>query len=208
MKVNSRRSKATQSMAKNKGRAGAASQGQVRIIGGAQRGLRLHFVDHGGDLRPSSDRLRETLFNWLQFELPGLNVLDLFAGSGVLGAEALSRGAVSATLIETKRERAADLSRQLQPLFGDRATVESRDALAWLQQPASPFDLVFVDPPYDLGLAEPACAALEKQGWLSQDAWIYVESRRQGKVPTVPSNWTLHREKAAGEIHARLFRRS
>ena len=84
-----------------KGRA-AGSRGQVRIIGGSHRGHRLQFVDHGGDLRPSSDRMRETLFNWLQFDLPGMRVLDLFAGSGVLGAEALSRGARQAVLVEKK----------------------------------------------------------------------------------------------------------
>ena len=99
---------------------GATSKGQVRIIGGERRGHRLQFVDQGGDLRPSSDRMRETLFNWLQFELPGLRVLDLFAGSGVLGAEALSRGAQRAVLVEKKRERAADLKRQLmnEPAIG------------------------------------------------------------------------------------------
>ena len=194
-------------MAKNKARGGAASKGLVRIIGGEQRGLRLQFVDHGGDLRPSSDRLRETLFNWLQFELPGLRVLDLFAGSGVLGAEALSRGAREAVLIEKQRDRVADLQRQLQPLFADRISVLCHDALLWLHQPVRPFDLVFVDPPYDLGLAEPACADLEARGWLSDEAWIYVESRRRGAVPPVPDNWSLHREKQAGEIHARLFRR-
>lgn len=194
-------------MARNKGRNDTASKGQVRIIGGDKRGLRLQFVDHGGDLRPSSDRLRETLFNWLQFELPGMRVLDLFAGSGVLGAEALSRGAHEAVLIEKKRDRVADLQRQLHPLFGDRVSALCHDALLWLQQPAQPFDLVFVDPPYDLGLAEPACADLEARGWLAGDAWIYVESRRQGAVPVVPVNWSLHREKQAGEIHARLFRR-
>lgn len=196
-----------QTVAKNKGRPGAGSKGQVRIIGGEKRGLRLQFVDHGGDLRPSSDRLRETLFNWLQFELPGMRVLDLFAGSGVLGAESLSRGASEAVLIEKQRDRVSDLQRQLQPLFGDRSCVLCHDALLWLNQPPRPFDLVFVDPPYDLGLAEPACADLEARGWLSEDAWIYVESRRQGVVPAVPGNWSLHREKLAGEIHARLFRR-
>ncbi len=194
-------------MAKSKGRASAGSKGQVRIIGGEKRGLRLQFVDHGGDLRPSSDRLRETLFNWLQFELPGLNVLDLFAGSGVLGAEALSRGASKAVLIEKQRERVADLQRQLQPMFADRISIQCHDALLWLHQPPTRFDLVFVDPPYDLGLAEPACADLEARGWLADEAWIYVESRRQGTVPAVPANWSLHREKQAGEIHARLFRR-
>ncbi len=194
-------------MARNKRRGGAASKGQVRIIAGSQRGVRLAFVDHGGDLRPSSDRLRETLFNWLQFELPGMRVLDLFAGSGVLGAEALSRGAEEAVLVEKQRDRAADLKRQLSPLFEARVSVVCHDAILWLQQPATPFDLVFVDPPYDLGLAGPACDALERRGWLSDNAWIYVESRHRGAVPAVPDSWTLHREKQAGEIHARLFRR-
>ncbi|MBL4569720.1 MAG: 16S rRNA (guanine(966)-N(2))-methyltransferase RsmD [Alcanivorax sp.] len=184
---------------------GATSKGQVRIIGGERRGHRLQFVDQGGDLRPSSDRIRETLFNWLQFELPGLRVLDLFAGSGVLGAEALSRGAQRAVLVEKKRERAADLRRQLQPLFDERIEIHNADALQWLTNTALQFDLVFVDPPYDLGLAEPACAALEQQGLLAENAWIYVESRRHETPPVVPANWQLYREKRGGDILARLF---
>lgn len=184
------------------------SKGQVRIIGGEQRGHRLQFVDQGGDLRPSSDRMRETLFNWLQFELPGLRVLDLFAGSGVLGAEALSRGAQRAVLVEKKRERAADLKRQLLPLFADRIEIHAADALQWLSHSALQFDLVFVDPPYDLGLVEPACEQLEARGLLAEGAWIYVESRRHGEVPAVPENWQLHREKSGGDIHARLLRRT
>ena len=196
-------------MAKNKRGAGAASKGQVRIIAGAQRGIRLQFVDQGGDLRPSSDRLRETLFNWLQFELPGLRVLDLFAGSGVLGAEALSRGAAEATWVELRRERAADLQRQLAALFDQRVHVENADALHWLEHTAAqPFDLVFVDPPYDLGLVESACILLEQRGWLAPEAWIYVESRSSASPPNVPAHWRLHREKRAGEIHARLLQRS
>src|SRR5690606_13485431 len=121
-----------------------------------------------------------TLFNWLQFELRDRRVLDLFAGSGVLAAEALSRGAAHAVLVEKKRERAADLSRQLKPLFGQRVFIQAADALTWLTRdiPQAPFDLVFIDPPYDLGLAEPACAALEGGHLLAPEALIYVESRR------------------------------
>src|SRR5690554_7683990 len=89
----------------------------LRIIGGENRGRRLQFTDQDGDLRPTSDRLRETLFNWLQFELRGKRVLDLFAGSGALAAEALSRGAAHAVIIEKKPERAADLSKQLKPIL-------------------------------------------------------------------------------------------
>lgn len=185
---------------------GKTSKGQIRIIGGERRGHRLHFVDQRGDLRPSSDRMRETLFNWLQAELSGARVLDLFAGSGALGAEALSRGAEQAVLVEKKRERAADLARQLQPLFAERVTVHCADALKWLSRCAQPFDLVFVDPPYDLDLAEPACAALETRRLLMPEAWVYVESRKQVAAPLVPATWRLMREKLGGDVRAQLYR--
>ena len=174
---------------------GPAQKGQVRIIGGERRGHRLHFVDYGGDLRPSSDRMRETLFNWLQFELPGLRVLDLFAGSGALGAEALSRGARDAVLVEKQRERCADLSRQLAPLFEGRITVHCADALSWLPAQREPFDLVFIDPPYDLGLVTPACEALEAHGLLADET--LSGKPPQGEVPAVPAHWVLSKEKAA-----------
>ena len=186
---------------------GRTSKGQVRIIGGERRGHRLHFVDQRGDLRPSSDRLRETLFNWLRVDVPGARVLDLFAGSGALGAEALSRGAARAVLVERKRERCADLERQLQPLFGERVKVYCADALKWLPRCAERFDLVFVDPPYDLGLMAPACAALEELDLLAEGALIYVESRRQMDAPAVPDTWTLVRDKDGGDARARLYRK-
>ena len=186
------------------------SKGSVRIIGGSHRGRRLQFTDQGGDLRPSGDRMRETLFNWLQqYGLYERRVLDLFAGSGVLGAEALSRGADHAVLVEKKRERAADLSRQLTPIFGTRIQVQCADALTWLQRetPAAPFDLVFIDPPYDLGLAGTACAALDAPGWLSEGALVYVESRRHDQAPAAPASWVLEKEKEGGDVRARLYRR-
>lgn len=187
----------------------STQRGTVRIIGGEFRGRRLQFVDQRGDLRPSSDRLRETLFNWLQFSLADQRVLDLFAGSGALGAEALSRGAAHAVLVEKKRERAADLSRQLKPLFGERVFIQADDALRWLHSANQhgPFDLAFVDPPYDLGLTEPACALLEEHGLLTADARIYVESRRHDPAPQVPAGWRLLKEKLTGDVRAQLFER-
>lgn len=185
---------------------GTTSKGQVRIIGGERRGHRLHFVDQRGDLRPSSDRMRETLFNWLQGELAGITVLDLFAGSGALGAEALSRGAGRAVLVERKRDRCGDLSRQLKPLFGERVSVHCADALKWLPRVAERFHLVFIDPPYDMGLAGPACRALDELGLLMPDALVYVESRKQAAAPEVPAHWRLQKEKESGDVRARLYR--
>lgn len=186
----------------------AIRKSSVRIIGGEHRSRRLHFTDQGGDLRPSTDRVRETLFNWLQFELGGKRVLDLFAGSGILAAEALSRGAATAELVEKKPERADDLRRELKPVFGERVSVHAMDAQRWLALPGrAPFDVVFVDPPYDLDVIAAVCTQLEQQQKLAAGAWIYVESRSQLPAPAVPANWELHREKLAGEVAARLYHR-
>lgn len=181
------------------------SKGSVRIIGGEHRGRRLHFTDQNGDLRPTGDRMRETLFNWLQFEMGQRHVLDLFAGSGALGAEALSRGAATATLIERKRERAADLSRQLKPLFDGRVRVHCLDALRWIERDTHQYDLVFVDPPYDLGLQEKACEKLDRHRLVTPGGRVYLESRRQEPVPRVPLAWELQREKEAGDVRAQLY---
>ncbi len=183
----------------------AARRGNVRIIGGEHGGRRLSFVDQGGDLRPSSDRMRETLFNWLHRDIQQRRVLDLFAGSGVLGAEALSRGASSAALVERKRARAADLSQQLKPLFGSRVHIYHADALSWLERSQELFDLVFIDPPYDLDLAAPACRMLAHRGLLAPGTLIYVESRRHDSPPEVPSGWQLHRETTGGDALGQLY---
>lgn len=181
------------------------SKSSLRIIGGEHRSRRLHFTDQGGDLRPSTDRMRETLFNWLQFELPGRRVLDLFAGSGILAAEALSRGAAAAELVEKKPKRAADLRQQLKPLFGDKVHIHAMDAMRWLELPGKPFDLVFVDPPYHLGTTEAACAALVAHHKLATGALVYVETRSHDPLPELPPNWQLLKEKRAGEVSARLY---
>ena len=181
-----------------------ARRSTLRIIGGEHRGRRLQFTDQNGDLRPTGDRMRETLFNWLQFELRDTRVLDLFAGSGALGAEALSRGASHAVLVEKKAERAADLSKQLKPLFGQRVFIQQADALKWLPRASGPFDLVFIDPPYDIGAQQPACDLLIEHGLLAPGARIYVESRRQDIAVDVP--WLLDKEKIMGDAAARLYR--
>ena len=182
------------------------SKGSVRIIGGEHRGRRLSFTDQNGDLRPTGDRMRETLFNWLQFEVQGKRVLDLFAGSGALAAEALSRGAASALLVEKKRERAADLHKHLAPIFSERVRVKCADALKWVTHHTDQFDIAFVDPPYDLALQQAACEALMQYRLLAPGAWVYVESRRQQPAPQAPAEWLLLKDKESGDVRAQLYR--
>lgn len=175
--------------------------GQVRIIGGRWRGTKLAVPDRPG-LRPSSDRVRETLFNWLMPALPGARVLDLFAGTGVLGLEALSRGAAQATLVERDPGLAAALRGVVEKLSAP-AEVHAADALAWLGGRNEAFDLVFLDPPFADGLWERALAALAPR--LAPGAWIYVESPSDVQ-PVVPPGWALHREGRTREVRYALYR--
>ncbi|MFZ1327197.1 MAG: 16S rRNA (guanine(966)-N(2))-methyltransferase RsmD [Candidatus Contendobacter sp.] len=179
---------------------------QLRVIGGQWRGRRWSFPEVPG-LRPTPDRVRETLFNWLAPVLPGARCLDLFAGSGALGIEALSRGAASVTFVERQPVAVRALRDTLRLLNAQDAQVKMADALPWLRQDATPFEIVLLDPPFGQGLLEPVCAALEVGGWLSPSAWIYLEAEAATEHLSLPSNWTLTREKTAGAVSYRLARR-
>ncbi len=179
---------------------------QIRIIGGQWRSRRLEFPDAPG-LRPTSDRVRETLFNWLAPVLPGARCLDLFAGSGALGIEALSRGAAEVVFVERDPAVVRALRDNLVRLKADGARVELAEALAWLRQPGAPFEIVLLDPPFGAGLLEPVCAALEAGGWLQATAWIYLEAEAGWRPASLPAYWTLYREKTAGMVAYRLARR-
>ena len=179
---------------------------QLRIIGGQWRSRRLAFPDLPG-LRPTPDRVRETLFNWLAPVLPGARCLDLFAGSGALGMEALSRGAAETVFVEHHPLAVRALRENLARLSAQGARVEPSDALAWLCQPGTPFEIAFLDPPFGEGLLEPACALLEQGGWLTANAWIYLEAEANQPAPVLPADWMLHREKIAGTVAYRLARR-
>lgn len=186
-----------------------AQPGSVRIIGGRWRGSKLPVPDLPG-LRPSSDRVRETLFNWLMPKLAGARVLDLFAGSGALGLEAISRGAAQAVLVERDSALARQLGETVARLgAGDQVRVVAADALSWLAQDAAsgadatPFDLVFLDPPFAAGLWEGALRALPAH--LAADAWIYVESP-PAPLPPVPTPWVLHREGHTRDVRYALYR--
>lgn len=176
---------------------------RVRIIAGRWRGRRLTFPEQSG-LRPTPGRVRETLFAWLMPVLPGARCLDLFAGSGALGIEALSRGAAQVVFIERERVAVQALVANLAVLQADGAEAVQADALRWLQSPPQPFDIVFLDPPFAQNLLEPVCHALHEGGWLTAGARIYLESNR-AQLITVPATWELLREKQAGQVAYRLY---
>jgi len=184
-----------------------SAPGALRIIAGEWRGRRLPVADAAG-LRPTPDRVRETLFNWLAPVLPGMRCLDLFAGTGALGLEALSRGARQACFVEVQPALALALEQLLARLGcgPGRASVACRDALHYLAGPPEPFDLVFLDPPFgamDLGRL---CTLLDG-GWLADGAFIYLEMAREASLPPLPAGWKLLREKEAGQVRYALARR-
>jgi 16S rRNA (guanine966-N2)-methyltransferase len=185
-----------------------AESGELRIIGGEWRGRKLRFPALPG-LRPSPNRVRETLFNWLQPELAGAACLDLFAGSGALGLEALSRGAGSCWFVEMARPASRQIRQHLETLRCDSGRIVEADALHWLDTAADTprFHIVFLDPPFRQGLASACCERLEHSGRLSDNALIYVEAAVDEGLPAVPANWSLHRDKQAGQVAYRLFRR-
>lgn len=179
--------------------------GRIRIISGSLRNSRLDVPDLPG-LRPTPERVRETLFNWLAPVIAGARGLDLCAGTGALGLEALSRGAASVHFVEPQAAAAQALRVNLARLKVAGASVDAVDAVSFLAGPPRPFDLVWLDPPFAADLWSALAQRLE-QGWLSPAAWIYVESPRD-HVPALPPQWLLHREAQAGEVRHALYRRA
>jgi 16S rRNA (guanine966-N2)-methyltransferase len=179
--------------------------GRIRIIAGRWRGRRLCVPDAAG-LRPTPERLRETLFNWLRPTIEGARCLDLFAGSGALGLEALSRGAAEAVLVERDRRVFAALRANIASLDATDARAVPADVLRFLETSAQGFDIVFLDPPYDGELLAPSLAALERGGWLAANALVYVEYARSRETPALATCWETLRESAAGHAHGALLR--
>lgn len=184
----------------------SSGSGQIRLIGGQWRGRKLPVTDSPG-LRPTTDRVRETLFNWLAPYLVDAHCLDCFAGSGALGLESLSRYAASATLLEMERSVAQQLQKNLAALKAANGKVVNTNTLNYLNQTGTPHNIVFVDPPFRKGLLDDTLNLLEHNGWLADDALIYVESEVENGTPLVPASWQLHREKVAGQVAYRLYLR-
>lgn len=182
------------------------ARNELRIIGGTWRGRRVKFPDVAA-IRPTPDRVRETLFNWLQHDIAGRRCLDLFAGSGALGLEALSRGAAHVVFVDREHQVIEQLSDTLAMLGAQGALLEQRDALRFLQGEPRPFEIVFLDPPFDNDLLPVVCRTLEERGWLAPGAFIYLEAPAHGGAPQVPATWNLLKSGHAGEVGYHLARR-
>lgn len=179
--------------------------GQLRIIGGEWRGRKLEFPERDG-LRPTPDRVRETLFNWLQYPVHGSRCLDLFAGSGALGFESASRGAVRVVMVERDRNAADAIEAGIGRLGAEQVRLVRQDAHHYLAGAAEAFDIVYLDPPFAESHIQDCCAQLEKKRWLSEHAYIYIEYAA-GDDFEVPANWNCTRHKRAGQVEYRLYRR-
>ena len=185
---------------------------QLRIIGGKWRGRKLSFVQSQG-LRPTLDRVRETLFNWLQPVIYNSRCLDLYSGSGALGFEALSRGALQVTMVDNNRKVYQQLNHNLKLLCCENANTECLDAVDFLSKQSvkqtieSKYQIVFLDPPFNQNLLDSCCQTLEQQQLLAEESYIYIEAEKNLKLTHIPDNWQKIKEKKAGQLAYYLFYR-
>jgi len=200
--------------AKKSGNAASGGPNSLRIIGGRWRGSKLNFPNIAA-IRPTPDRVRETLFNWLQTDIHNALCLDLYAGSGALGLEALSRGAGTVTFVDREPAIGKYLRETLQRLENSEANIITMDASRYLTQPSTPFDIVFLDPPFAAAARQHLLSSLFSQlenGWLSSHAYIYIECPSEMGAPDSiaewPATWTLQRSKQTGQVGYHLARRS
>ncbi len=202
-----------------------AKANQLRIIAGQWRGRKLSFAD-GEGLRPTMDRVRETLFNWLQNEIAGARCLDLFSGSGALGLEALSRYAGEVVMIDKNPQAVRMIRTNLELLSADNAQILQMDARSYLDSlyalsqaakgsslqaakgstPPQLFDIVFLDPPFNKQLVEPLCQLLDKADCLSDQAGIYIEIEKQTTLAGLPKGWEVVKSKTTGQLAYYLVR--
>lgn len=193
-------------MKKNRNSNPKQAMGEVRIIAGLWRGRKLPVLNAEG-LRPTTDRVKETLFNWLMMDVAGSRCLDCFAGSGSLGIEALSRQAQAVVFLEKFANAANQLKKNLVSLKTDNGSVIHTDSLQFLIQlnTSDPFDIVFVDPPFHQGFVPQVLTSLAQNNWLADNALIYVETEKNHPPLQLPEHWQILKEKTAGQVVSRLI---
>jgi 16S rRNA (guanine966-N2)-methyltransferase len=180
------------------------ARGQLRIIGGTWRGRKLAF-DPAPGLRPTPDRVRETLFNWLAPTIQGARCLDLFAGTGALGFEALSRGATTVVFVDTSRRATKAIEKSAQVLDAAGAIVHCTDAEDYLRAARDEsFDIVFLDPPFADDRLDELCRLIDELGLLAPGARVYLEQDRAKPGITLPEHWQLFKDKTAGNVRYML----
>ncbi|MCH8070999.1 MAG: 16S rRNA (guanine(966)-N(2))-methyltransferase RsmD [Proteobacteria bacterium] len=177
--------------------------GRLRIVAGKWRSRLLPVADEPG-LRPTPERIRETLFNWLALSIEGSRCLDLFAGTGALGLEALSRGAAEVVFVENSARAAALLKESADRLGANGARIHKADAIGYLRGDHKPFDIVFLDPPFAADLLGDLCRLLDEGSWLAEGARIYLEQARERPWPRLPDGWTIINDKTAGQVRYAL----
>ncbi len=177
--------------------------GRLRIVAGKWRSRLLPVADEPG-LRPTSERIRETLFNWLVSIIEGSRCLDLFAGTGALGFEALSRGAREVVFVENSTRAAAALKESVKVLEATGARILQADVIKYLKSEPEPFDIVFLDPPFAADLLEDLCRLLSEGNWLADAARVYLEQDRKRPLPALPDGWTIINDKTAGQVRYAL----
>jgi len=186
----------------NKRNEKSAPKGNIRIIGGIHRGRKLPVLMADG-LRPTTDRVKETVFNWLMPYIRGAKCIDCFAGAGSLGFEALSRGAEHVTLLEFNKQAAKQLEENKALLKANNLEVIKTDSLDYLQTPPNQYDIAFIDPPFRKGLVEKVANLLNHS--LTDNAIVYVEMESESNSLNLPTNWSLLKEKIAGQVVYRLY---
>ncbi|WP_286270674.1 16S rRNA (guanine(966)-N(2))-methyltransferase RsmD [Thalassotalea hakodatensis] len=180
------------------------SLGSIRIIAGKHRGRKLPVINADG-LRPTTDRVKETVFNWLMPYMNDSKCLDCFSGAGSLGFEAISRGATRVDMLELNKHAATQLTKNKALLVADNCHIHHVDSLSFLAQPVTEtFDIIFIDPPFRQQLLPKVIMLLQK-GWLAPDALIYVEQELDNTTMTIPEDWQLVKEKIAGQVKYQLF---
>jgi RNA methyltransferase, rsmD family len=182
------------------------AMGEVRVIAGLWRGRKLPVLNAEG-LRPTTDRVKETLFNWLMMDVSNARCLDCFAGSGSLGIEALSRQAQAVVFLEKFANAAQQLKKNLASLKTDKGTVINTDTLAYLAQKNNDnsFDIIFIDPPFHHQFVPQILPLLQQNNWLAENALIYVETEKNHPPLPLAENWQIIKEKSAGMVTSRLI---
>ena len=182
--------------------------GRLRIVAGNWRSRLLDIADVEG-LRPTSERIRETLFNWLASGIHGKRCLDLFAGTGALGLEALSRGAGEVVFVEKAPRAARTLARNIETLDAKGATVLQQDAEDFLDTgETAPFEIIFLDPPFAEDMLSDLCRLIEERGLLVDDGLVYLEQDRAREMAVLPDNWRVLKNKTAGNVRYMLVQRA